>query len=140
MCPLRAYGGYPTLVCHLRLKDMQRLGPDGRKTLYMTALVASRSLGPQVVAITKNKSKSFPPSPPRIQRIMATNQRLIQAMVEWRASTIQGQKMAHRMEQLWTRKEVAMANHLRKTICMTLLPIQRTLPATRRPRNPSVCD
>ena len=37
MCPLRAYGGYPTLVCHLGLKDMQRLGPDCRKTLYMTA-------------------------------------------------------------------------------------------------------
>ncbi len=55
MCPLRAYGGYPTLVCHLGLEDMQRLGPDGRKTLYMTAPVASRSLGPQVVAITPKK-------------------------------------------------------------------------------------
>ena len=26
MCLLRAYGGYPTLVLHLGLKDMQRLG------------------------------------------------------------------------------------------------------------------
>ncbi len=33
MCPLRAYGGYPTLVRHLGLKDMQRFGPDDRKTI-----------------------------------------------------------------------------------------------------------
>ncbi len=32
-------------MCHLRLKVMQRLGPDGRKTLYMTAPVAGRSPG-----------------------------------------------------------------------------------------------
>ena len=58
MCLLRAYGGYPTLLLHLGLKDMQRLGPGDRKTLYVTAPVASRSLGPQVVAISQNKIKS----------------------------------------------------------------------------------
>ncbi len=29
-------------MCHLGLKDVQRLGPDGRKTLYVTAPVASQ--------------------------------------------------------------------------------------------------
>ncbi len=41
MCPLRAYGGYQTLVCHLQMKDMQLLGPDSSKTLYLTAPVAA---------------------------------------------------------------------------------------------------
>ena len=57
MCPLRAYGGHPTRVCYLGFNDMQRLGPDDRKTLYLTAPVAGRSLGPQVVAITQKKIK-----------------------------------------------------------------------------------
>ena len=56
MCLLRAYGGYPTLVRHLGLKDMQR--PRLPKTLYMTAQVAGRSLGPQVVAFSQKKIKS----------------------------------------------------------------------------------
>jgi hypothetical protein len=33
ICPLCAYGGYPTLVSYLGLKDTQSLGPDGSKTL-----------------------------------------------------------------------------------------------------------
>ena len=53
MCLLCAYGGYPTLVRHLGLKDMQRFRPRLPKTLYATAPVAGRSLGPQVVAISK---------------------------------------------------------------------------------------
>ena len=53
MCPQCAYGGSPTLVCNLGLKGMQRLGSDGRKSLCMTAPVASQSLGPQVVAISQ---------------------------------------------------------------------------------------
>ena len=57
MCLLRAYGGYPTLVCHLGLKDMQRSRPRFPKTLYVTAPVAGRSLGPQVIAIPPKKSK-----------------------------------------------------------------------------------
>ena len=59
MCLLRAYGGYPTLVRHLGLKDMQRFRPRLPKTLYATApvTVAGRSLGQQVVAISQNKIK-----------------------------------------------------------------------------------
>ncbi len=55
MCSLRAYDGHPTLVCNLRLKDTQRLGPDRRKIKYLTAPVASQSLGLQVVAISKKE-------------------------------------------------------------------------------------
>ena len=58
MCLLRAYEGYPTLVRHLALKDMQRFRPRLPKTLYVTAPVAGRSLGPQVVAISQKKIKS----------------------------------------------------------------------------------
>ena len=57
MCPQRTYRGSPTLVCHLRLKDMQQLGPGGSKILYMTAPVASWSLGQQVVAISQKRIK-----------------------------------------------------------------------------------
>ena len=57
MCLLRAYGGYPTLVRHLGLKDMQRFRPRSPKTLYVPAPVAGLSLGPQVVAISQKKSK-----------------------------------------------------------------------------------
>ena len=43
-------------MCHLGLKDMQRSRPRFPKTLYVTAPVAGRSLGPQVVAISKKKN------------------------------------------------------------------------------------
>ncbi len=55
MCPQRAYGGYPTLVCHLGLKDMQRFRPNVLKTFYLTVPVAGRSPSPQVVAISQKR-------------------------------------------------------------------------------------
>ena len=59
MCLLRAYGGYPTLVRHLGLKDMQRFRPRLPKTLYATAPVAGRSLGQQVIAISKKRKHNL---------------------------------------------------------------------------------
>ncbi len=113
MYPLRAYGGYPTLVCHLGLKNMQRLGPDGRKTFYVTAPVASQSSGPQVVAISKKEIIFAPRCPTSIRGIMTMIIRLTLAMEVWRACTILGPKMAHPMAQEWTRKAVAVAKYLR---------------------------
>jgi len=60
MCPLRAYGGHPTLVCHLRLKDMQRFRPDVLITFYVTASVAGRALGPQVsFSMAEDHSRTY---------------------------------------------------------------------------------
>ena len=139
MCPLRAYGGHPTLVCLLGQEDMQRFRPDVLITFYVTASVAGRALGPQVVAIFQKRNQfrfQWPRTIPGRIPIMKTTMVL---MEEWSQCPTLGPKMTHPMPKKWTRKEVAMANHLRKTTCMTLLPIPRTLPATRRPRNPSVC-
>ena len=74
---------------------------------------------------------------------MPTIFRLTPAMEPWRVFSILGPKMAHPMAYEWTRKEVAMANYLRKTISKTPflnLRIRRTLRTTHQRRNQSECD
>ena len=140
MCLLRAYGGYPTLVCHLGLKDMQRFRPRFPKTLYVTAPVAGRSLGPQVIAISKKNKKSYSRCPPSIRESAS--------MISWTAMTQVGRwecstlyfKFLHRMVKGRTHNYAIVASYTRMTVNMypTIRRIRFILSISLQRRNRSI--
>ena len=111
MCLLRAYGGYPTLVCHLGLKDMQRSRPRFPKTLYVTAPVAGRSLGPQVVAISKKNEIVITMSTEN-SRTYSTNEEAVSRYGGRESASNSGAEYGASDGQEWTRTKFAMAIYL----------------------------
>ena len=141
MCLLRAYGGYPTLVCHLGLKDMQRFRPRLPKTLYVTAPVAGRSLGLQVVAISQNKNqKSYSRCPPSNRGSTSMIPRTGTTQVGRRECSTLFCKFLHQMVKALTHNSVIVASYTRMTVNMypTIRRIRLILSISLQRRNRSI--
>ena len=93
---------------------MQRLGPNDRKTFFVTAPVVGRLSCQQVVAILKKEIIIGSTMADEHSRTYSEDDEDCddaERMESETQSSILGQKMAHPMVQQCTRKEVAMANY-----------------------------